>query len=98
MFKRIIILVALSSILVALLLVRGHTAAPVNNTINKTMVEYTITEIDGDHYYGKSEDGTEIRFSDENILSGDKIQVDDEVIGYLERTSLGKPVIKVEKK
>ncbi|WP_338472786.1 hypothetical protein R4Z10_08685 [Niallia sp. XMNu-256] len=97
MFKRIIILVALSSILL-LLLVRGHTATPVNNTINKNMIEYTITKIDGDHYYGKSEDGTEIRFSDENILSGDNIQVHDDVIGYLEKNSLGKTVVKVEKK
>ncbi len=31
-----------------------------------------------------------MRFSDENILSGDKIQVQDEVIGYLKKTSLGK--------
>lgn len=98
MFKRIVILVALSSILVALLVVRNHTAAPVNNTTNKTIIEYKITKIDGDHYYGKSEDGTEIRFSEENIISNDKIQVDDEVIGYLERNSLGKAVVKVEKK
>ncbi|WP_338472684.1 hypothetical protein R4Z10_08110 [Niallia sp. XMNu-256] len=98
MFKRVIILVALSSILLALLLVGGQTATPVNNINNKTVLEYTITKIDGDQYYGKSEDGTEIRFSDENILSGDKIQVQDEVIVYLERNSLGKTVVKVEKK
>ena len=62
------------------------------------MIEYTITKIEVDHYYGKSEDGIEIRFSDKNILSGDKIQVHDEVIGYFEKNSLGKTVVKVEKK
>jgi len=50
MFKRAIILMMFSSILLVLVLVRAHTAAPVNNTNTKsndssgyTTVEYKIT-------------------------------------------------------
>ncbi|MEH6948999.1 hypothetical protein V7068_18400 [Bacillus sp. JJ634] len=103
MYKKAIILVMLSSILLALVLVRAHTAAPVNNTKSNgsseyTTVEYKITNIEGNQYYGKGDDGTEIRFSDKNILSGDKIQVHDKVICYFEKNNLGKGLVKVEKK
>jgi hypothetical protein len=105
MFKKAIILVMLLSILLVLVLVKTHTVAPVNNTNTKsndssvyTTVEYKITNIKGNQYYGKSDDGTEIRFSDKNILSDDKIQVHDEVICYFEKNNLGKGLVKVEKK
>ncbi|MDQ0199221.1 hypothetical protein [Neobacillus ginsengisoli] len=105
MFKRIIILLVLSSILLALVLVRAHTADPVNNTSTKsngssgyTTLEYKISSINGNQYYGKSEDGTGIHFSSKNILSGDKIQVNDVVICYFEKNNLGKGLVKVEKK
>jgi hypothetical protein len=105
MFKRVIILLVLSSILLALVLVRDHTSAPVNNTVTKsndstryTMVEYKIGKIKGNQYYGKSDDGTDIIFSSKNILSGDKIQVHDVVICYFEKNNLGKGLVKVEKK
>ena len=105
MFKKVIILVMLLSILLVLVLVKAHTTAPVNNTNTTsndssvyTTVEYKITDINGNQYYGKGDDGTEIRFSDTNILSGDKIQVHDEVICYFEKNNLGKGLVKVEKK
>ena len=95
----------LSSILLVLVLVKAHTSAPVNNTITKsndsseyTTVEYKISNINGNQYYGKGDDGTEIHFSAKNILSGDKIQVHDEVICYFEKNNLGKGLVKVEKK
>jgi hypothetical protein len=100
MFKRMIILVVLSSILLALVLVRAHTAAPVNNTSSKsngsseyTTVEYKINNINGNKYYGKGDDGTEIIFTAKNIHSGDKIQVHDEVICYFEKDNLGRGVV-----
>ncbi|MFJ8266660.1 hypothetical protein [Peribacillus asahii] len=105
MYKKAIILVMLSSILLVLVLVRVHTTAPINNTNTNsndfseyTTVEYKITNINGNQYYGKGDDGTEIRFSDKNILSGDKIQVHDEVICYFEKNNLGRGLVKVEKK
>jgi len=105
MFKKVIILVILSSILLVLVLVRAHTAAPVNNTstlsndsTGYTTVEYKISNINGNQYYGKGDDGTEIHFSVKSILSDDKIQVHDEVIGYFEKNNLGKGLVKVEKK
>ncbi|USK61540.1 hypothetical protein [Peribacillus asahii] len=105
MYKKAIILVMLSSILLVLVLVRTHTAAPVSNTnptsngsSEYTTVEYKITNINGNQYYGKGDNGTEIRFSDKNILSGDKIQVHDEVICYFEKNNLGKGLVNVEKK
>jgi hypothetical protein len=105
MFKRVIILLVLSSILIALVLVKDHTSAPVTNTITKsndsssgyTTVEYEITKIKGNQYYGKRDDGTVI-FSSKNIISGDKIRVHDEVICYFEKNNLGKGLVKVEKK
>jgi hypothetical protein len=105
MFKRVIILVVLSSILLVLVLVRAHSTAPVSNTNTKsngssgyTTAEYKISNINGNQYYGKGDDGTKIRFSAKNILSGDKIQVHDEVICYFEKNNLGKGLVKVEKK
>ena len=105
MLKKVIILVILSSILLVLVLVRAHTAAPVNNTSTLSndsagyiTMEYKISHINGNQYYGKGDDGTEIHFSVKSILSDDKIQVHDEVIGYFEKNNLGKGLIKVEKK
>jgi hypothetical protein len=104
MFKRVIILLVLSSILIALVLVKDHTSAPVNTTTIKsngsaeyTTVEYKISKIKGNQYYGKSDDGTDIIFSSNNIISGDKIRVHDEVICYFEKNNLGKGLVKVEK-
>ena len=61
-------------------------------------MEYKISKINGNQYYGKGDDGTEIHFSAKSILSDDKIQVHDEVIGYFEKNNLGKGLVKVEKK
>ena len=60
-------------------------------------MEYKISKINGNQYYGKGDDGTEIHFSAKSILSDDKIQVHDEVIGYFEKNNLGKGLVKVEK-
>ncbi|PFP25888.1 hypothetical protein COJ96_19215 [Bacillus sp. AFS073361] len=105
MFKRVIILLVLSSILLALVLVRNHTSAPVNDSISNnqvsskyTTVEYKITKIKGNQYYGKSEDGTDIIFSSKNILSGEKIQIHEVVICYFDKNNLGNGLVKVEKK
>jgi hypothetical protein len=105
MFKRVIILAVLSTILIVLVLNRAHTAAPVINTSPKTndsseyiTMEYKISDIKDNQYYGKADDGTGIYFSAKNILSGDKIQVNDEVICYFEKNNLGKGLVKVEKK
>jgi hypothetical protein len=95
----------LSSVLIALVLIRDHASAPVNDTVTKsnssinyTKVEYKIIKIKGNQYYGKSADGTDIIFSSKNILSGDTIQVHDVVICYFEKDNLGKGLVKVEKK
>jgi hypothetical protein len=105
MFKRLTILMVLASILLALVLYKGNTNEPVNNTSPKinsasgySTVEYKITKIKDDQYFGESDDGTEIIFSATNIVSGDKIQVHDVVICYFEKDNLGKGVVKVEKK
>jgi hypothetical protein len=99
MFKKMIFLIVLSSILLALVLFKANTADPVNGSSSSyTMVEYKITDIKGDQYYGKGDDGTEISFSDKNISSGDKIQVDDVVICYFQKDNFGKGLVKVEKK
>lgn len=105
MFKRLIILLVLSSILLTLVLVRNHTSTPVNNTSPKsnssskyTTIEYKISKIQGTQYYGKSNDGTEIIFSSKNVLSGDKLQVHDVVVCYFEKNNLGNGLVKVEKK
>ena len=105
MFKKVAILAVLSSILLVLLWVRGHSIAPFTNTSGKsngsseyTTVEYKISKIKKDQYYGKSEDGTEIIFSTKNIQSGNKIQVHDVVLCYFEKNNLGNGLVKVEKK
>lgn len=105
MFKKVIILVALSTILFVLTLVKIHTAEPVSNPIPKstassmyTTMEYKITEIKGNEYYGKANDGTKIHFSAKKINSKDKIQVHDGVICYFEKNNLGKGIVKVERK
>ncbi|MCM2532221.1 hypothetical protein NDK43_07170 [Neobacillus pocheonensis] len=105
MIKRVIILVVLSSFLFALVLVKSHTAAPVTNSSTKSngssgyiTLEYTISNINDNQYYGKGDDGTGIHFSAKNILSGEKIQVHDAVICYFDKNNLGKGLVKVEKK
>ncbi|MDN3019600.1 hypothetical protein V7161_07390 [Neobacillus drentensis] len=102
MLKRIVILAILSSILIVLVLVKSHSVAPVDKTSTNaaqyTTLEYKISDIKGNQYYGKSEDGTGIQFSADKIVSGDKINVDDEVICYFEKDNLGKGIVKVEKK
>lgn len=105
MFKRAIILVVLSSILVALIIAKDHTAHPVSNPLSKSngsslyiTKDYKISKIKGTNYYGKGANGTGIRFSDKAIASGEKIKVDDEVICYFEKNNLGKGIVKVEKK
>ena len=103
MFKRVIILVVLSSILLALVFIRDQNVAPINTSTKSNSspgfitVEYKISNINGNQYYGKSDDGTEIHFSSKKILSGVKIQVHDKVICYFEKNNLGKGLIKVEK-
>jgi methionine-rich copper-binding protein CopC len=105
MFKRMTILAILSLILIALMLMKTHTNSPVTHSSTKsssptayTTMEYTITKITGKQYYGKADDGTGIQFSANNIVSGDKIQVNDHVICYFEKNNLGKGLVKVEKK
>jgi hypothetical protein len=102
MFKRLIILGMLSLILVVLVLVKSQTNSPVTNLSNDSseyiMVEYKISKIEGNQYYGNSDDGTEIIFSADSITSGNKFQVDDLVICYFERGNIGKGLVKVEKK
>lgn len=104
MFKRIIILVVLSLILLMLGLVRAHTTAPVNTTSTKNndpveyvTKEYKINDINGNQYYGKADDGTGIHFSAENIPADVQIRVNDKVICYFEKNNLGKGLVKVEK-
>ncbi|WP_160723051.1 hypothetical protein [Bacillus sp. USDA818B3_A] len=103
MIKRIIILVALCSILLVLL--KFQSSTPVNNTSVKsessskyTTVTYKITNIKGDQYYGEKENGNEIIFSAEKITSGDSIKVNDQVICYFDKNNLGNGIVKVEKK
>jgi hypothetical protein len=102
MVKRIIILGILASILVVLLLVKSQTNVPVSNQSNVSSeyktIEYKISEIKGNLYYGHSDDGTKIVFSAESIDSSEKIKVDDVVICYFEKDNIGKGIVKVEKK
>ena len=102
MLKRVVILAILSSILIVLVLIKSHSVAPVDktstNSAEYTTLEYKITEIKGNQYYGKSDDGTGIQFAADKIVSSDKINVDDEVICYFEKDNLGKGIVKVEKK
>jgi hypothetical protein len=102
MLKRIIILGILSSILVVLVLVKSQTNTPVTNLNNESSeyksVEYKISEIKENQYYGQSDDGTKIVFSAESIDSNEKIQVGDVVLCYFEKDNFGKGLVKVEKK
>lgn len=61
-------------------------------------MEYKITDIKGNQYYGKSHNGTGISFSANSIRSGDQIQVNDVVICYFEKNNVGNGLVKVEKK
>ena len=101
MLKRVMILIILSAILLVLVFMKFHSASPVNTTYDSskyTVVEYTITKIDGDHYYGKSDDGNAITFSAEKVHSSAKIQVHDKVLLYFDKDDFGNGLVKVEKK
>lgn len=105
MFKRLTILALLVAILLVLIVFKSHTTSPVNKpteTSNPSTayitMEYKITKISDDQYYGKADDGKGIQFSGDKIQPGEKIQVHDQVICYFEKNNLGKGIIKVEKK
>jgi len=103
MLKKVIILFILLAIL--FVLVKYQASAPVNNTSIKsdgtnkyTTIEYKITKIKDNHYYGKNDNGTEIIFSAKKVTSDAMIHIDDEVICYFNKNNLGKGLVKVEKK
>ena len=96
MLKKSIILVILSAVLVTLLIIKSNMED--NDPSNFIMIEYEITEIHKDQYYGKADDGTQIRFSNKDIPIDNEIQVHDVVICYFEKGNLGKGLVKVEKK
>jgi hypothetical protein len=102
MFKRIIILGVLLSILVVLVLIKSQSAAPATKQNNESSeyktVEYKISNINEDQYHGESDDGTKIVFSAKSIDSSENIQVGDVVICYFEKDNFGKGLVKVEKK
>jgi hypothetical protein len=102
MLKRMIILGALSIILIVLVLIKSQNTSTVtklnNDSSEYIMIEYTISKIKENQYYGERDDGTEIIFSAESIVSGDNIQVNDVVICYFERDNFGKGIVKVKKK
>ncbi|WP_419887529.1 hypothetical protein ACN6MT_19015 [Neobacillus niacini] len=102
MFKKIIILGILLSILLVLLMIKSQSSSPVSNLGNETSeyktVEYKISQMKDEQFYGQSEDGTKIVFSAESIDSNEKIDVGDVVICYFEKDNVGKGLIKVEKK
>ncbi|MBS4212929.1 MULTISPECIES: hypothetical protein [Neobacillus] len=105
MFKRLIILVILLSVLLAMVLLKNNTPSPVNNTTTEssdssgfTTIEYEITDIKGEQYYGKGTDGTKIEFSADKIIEGERVQVHDTVICYFDKHNFGKGLVKVEKK
>jgi len=95
MLKKVIILIVLSSILVALLFINSNKES--DDPSKYTMIEYEITKITAEQYYGKSEDGTEISFS-KDILSGEKIEVHDVVICYFKKDNIADGLVKVERK
>lgn len=94
MLKKVIILVVLSATLVVLLFVRSQQVS--NDPAKYIMVEYEITNIKQHQYFGKAKDGTEIRFSDKDIPSGEEIKVHDIVICYFEKDNFGEGLVKVE--
>lgn len=96
MLKKVIILVILSAVLVTLLIIKSNKED--NDPSNFIMIEYEITEINEDQYYGKADDGTQIRFSNKDIIVANGIQVQDIVICYFEKGNIGKGLVKVEKK
>ncbi|WHX98110.1 hypothetical protein [Neobacillus sp. DY30] len=102
MFKKIIILGILISILLVLVIIKSQTSTPVTNQGNEDSeyitVEYKINEIKEDQYYGQNDDGTKIVFSAESIDLNENIQVGDVVICYFEKDNFGKGLVKVEKK
>jgi predicted Mrr-cat superfamily restriction endonuclease len=102
MFKKTIILGILLSILLVLVIIKSQTSTPVTNLDNENSeyktVEYKISQMKEDQYYGQSSDGTKIVFSAEIIDSSEKIQVGDVVICYFEKDNVGKGLVKVEKK
>jgi hypothetical protein len=102
MLKRMIILGALSIFLIVLVLIKSQNTSTVtklnNDSSEYIMIEYTISKIKENQYYGERDDGTEIIFSAESIVSGDNIQVNDVVICYFERDNFGKGIVKVKKK
>ncbi|MEC1525461.1 hypothetical protein P9D43_26025 [Neobacillus niacini] len=102
MYKKIIILGILLSILLVLLMIKSQSSSPVSNLGNETSeyktVEYKISQMKDEQFYGQSEDGTKIVFSAESIDSNEKIDVGDVVICYFEKDNVGKGLIKVEKK
>jgi hypothetical protein len=102
MFKKIIILGILVSILLVLVIIKSQTSTPVTNPADETSefktVEYKISQIKEDEYYGQSDDGTKIVFSAESIDSNEVIQVGDIVICYFEKDNVGKGLVKVQKK
>lgn len=96
--KIIIMLLVLTSIYLILnnFPNKQHSAVIQDDKEYKTLT-YTITEIEIDGYYGKSEDGkTQIYFTSEDIRGEEQIQVDDVVLAYFEPDNLIK-LIGVEK-
>jgi hypothetical protein len=104
MFKRVIILVLLSSFLVGLLIFKNQLSEPVSNpgnTIDSSEFithEYRITKIENNQYHGVNEEGKEIIFSAKIISPDETIQVEDKVICYFEKGNIGNGIVKVEKK
>ncbi|MEH7255297.1 hypothetical protein V7111_24625, partial [Neobacillus niacini] len=92
----------LSIILVVLVIVKSQTTStvikPNNDSSEYITREYKISKIKENQYYGERDDGTEIIFTGDSIVSGDNIQVDDVVICYFERDNFGKGIVKVKKK
>jgi hypothetical protein len=103
MFRRVILFVVLLAILVTLIVIKVYPTASDHNRNSNDAVEYNtqeykITNIKGDQYYGIGDNGAQINFSAEKIVSDHKIQVNDMVICYFEKNDLGKGLVKVEKK
>lgn len=101
MIKRVIVLAILITILFVLFIVKSQTSPVINQSNDSSeykIVDYKITEIIDNQYYGKSEDGTKIVFSADIIDSSVKITVDDMVTVYFEKDNVGKGLVKVEKK
>ncbi|CAM3726559.1 hypothetical protein [Mesobacillus zeae] len=105
MLKRLIILISLLAVL--LLLVQFSGSKPTgglpaerdkSDSTQYITKEYTITEIEGETYFGKAKDGTGISFNGGVIESGDAVKKDDPVICYFEKNNAGRGIVKVERK